>query len=432
MSLYGSMVTAISGLTAQSRALGHVADNVANSQTTGYKRVDTSFEDYVTNSTQRLHESGSVVARPDYTNSLQGSIAQSDNTLALAISGQGFFAVAQPAGTDAQGATEFSKSTLYTRAGDFGLNNEGYLVNNQGYYLKGWPANAAGTLNRTDLTTLRIDQSVFDPVATGSVGLSANLPADAATGTAVTSQVQIYDALGRQHAVSLNYTKGTGDAWQLAVSIPGTTPPTPVGTIDLNFGAGAGVPPGTLGSFSGATGLTGSGGGAGDPAQVGFSIDFGQGPQNISLDLGSFGSSQGLTQFSGTEYEVGSLTQNGIPRGSFSSVSIKENGDVAVNYDNGQSRTVARVPIVSFADPDRLQRADGQAFLATVESGEPLAADINNNGAGKLVTSALESSNVDIASEFSKLILAQRAYTANTKIVTTTDQMLQDTINMTR
>jgi flagellar hook protein FlgE len=121
-----------------------------------------------------------------------------------------------------------------------------------------------------------------------------------------------------------------------------------------------------------------------------------------------------------------------VPPGSFSSLSTRSTGDLVVNYDNGQSRTIGRVPVVTFNNPDGLQRQDGQAFTATVASGTPLAEDAGTNGAGSLVTQSTESSNVDIASEFTKLIVAQRAYSANTKMVTTADDMLQQTIDMKR
>ena len=449
MSLYGSMTTAISGLTAQSRALGNVADNVANSQTTGYKRVDTNFTDYVTSSSQRLNQSGAVIARPDYTNAIQGNIAQTENPLAMAISGQGFFAVSQTNGTNADGLPTFDGRSFYTRAGDFSTDRDGYLVNNQGYFLNGWSVNAAEQVDRTNVGPLRIDKSVFDPVATSKVVLGANLPADAAgpiagppaiPGASVGSQIEVYDSVGRQHPVQLNYTKLGDGVWQLDVLAPDSAgaPTTPIGTAQLRFGAAAGTtpatPPGTLGTITyGPGALSGpSGGTAGTAANPVFNVDFGPGAQPVTLDLGNFGTSQGLTEFAGAQFEVRSLSQNGAPLGSFSSVSVAENGDVRVNYDNGRTRTVGRVPIAAFSDPDKLQRVDGQAFLRTPESGEARVSDVNNNGSGKLVTGALENSNVDIASEFSKLILAQRAYTANTKIISASDEMLQDTLNMRR
>ena len=175
-----------------------------------------------------------------------------------------------------------------------------------------------------------------------------------------------------------------------------------------------------------------SAGAAGTPATVDFTADFGQGPQAVSLSLGAFGIAQGLTQFAGKELSVRNMTQDGVPLGAYAGVSVRENGDVAVNYDNGQSRVVARVPLVAFNDPDKLQRLDGQAFMRTAESGEARVTDSSSNGVGKLVAGSIERSNVDIASEFTKLIVAQRAYTANTRVVTTSDEMLQETLNMRR
>jgi flagellar hook protein FlgE len=142
------------------------------------------------------------------------------------------------------------------------------------------------------------------------------------------------------------------------------------------------------------------------------------------------GGTSGLTQYAGTDYNLRGLTQDGVPPGAFSSVSTATNGDISVNYDNGQSRVIAQVPLVTFNDPNGLQRQNGQAFTASQNSGGPLAETADTNGAGGLVTESVEGSNVDIATEFSKLIVAQEAYSANTKIVTSADQMLQQTVNM--
>ena len=141
MSLFGALNTAVSGLSAQSAAFGNISDNVANSQTTGYKAVNTSFIDYLTTSTATDNEPGSVSARPDYTNTVQGTITQSSDPLAMAISGQGFFAVSEAAGTSVTGQPEFSSQTYYTQAGDFQLNDNSYLVNGAGQYLQGWTVN---------------------------------------------------------------------------------------------------------------------------------------------------------------------------------------------------------------------------------------------------------------------------------------------------
>jgi flagellar hook protein FlgE len=119
-----------------------------------------------------------------------------------------------------------------------------------------------------------------------------------------------------------------------------------------------------------------------------------------------------------------------VPPGSFSSISTSTSGDVSVNYNNGESKVIARVPVVTFSAPNSLQSQNGQAYTATLTSGTPIAQSAGGNGAGTLVTGSVEASNVDIASEFSKLIVAQQAYSANTKLVTTADQLMQETINM--
>jgi flagellar hook protein FlgE len=152
--------------------------------------------------------------------------------------------------------------------------------------------------------------------------------------------------------------------------------------------------------------------------------------QAINLNLGTFGQAGGLTQYAGTQYQLQGLTQNGVPPGAYTSTTIQANGNVVANYNNGQTLTIAQVPIVTFNDPNALQRQNGQAFTATQASGMPLADQEGSTGAGSLVTSAVESSNVDIGTEFSKLIVAQQAYSANAKMVTSANQMLQTTIDM--
>jgi flagellar hook protein FlgE len=161
-----------------------------------------------------------------------------------------------------------------------------------------------------------------------------------------------------------------------------------------------------------------------------MTMDFGSGPQIINLNLGTYGGSTGLTQYAGTTYNLEGINQDGVPPGSYAGVTTQANGDVVINYNNGQTKTIAQVPLVTFNAPDALQRQNGQSFTSTVNSGDPLAESVNTNGAGSLVTSSVESSNVDIATEFSQLIVAQQAYSANTKVVTTANDMLEATINM--
>ena len=163
MSLLGAMNTADSGLTAQSAAFTNISDNVANSQTVGYKGVTTSFADYLTSSTAAQNQSGAVVATPQYENDVQGTITQSSDPLALAISGQGFFAVAEPTGT---GGNTFSNTQYYTRDGDFTQNTQGYLVNGSGEYLEGYSLDPqTGTIDTGNLAPIQVDQSILPATA---------------------------------------------------------------------------------------------------------------------------------------------------------------------------------------------------------------------------------------------------------------------------
>ncbi len=436
MSLYGAMNAAVSGLTAQSASFSNISDNVANSQTVGFKRTDTAFIDYLTTSTASQNNPGSVITRPEYRNDVQGTVTQSDGTLALAITGQGFFPVSR-VDTTQGGTATFAAQQYYTRAGDFTLNKDGYVVNSAGDYLDGWSVDpSTGVADRLNTAPIKVTQTVYQPVATSAVTLSANLPATPATGTATTSQVTIYDSLGNTHVVNLNWTQNANNDWNVSVTSADDINSSARGTAEVKFGAtasGNAVSDGTLGSISNATGSVTAGAfSANSPATLTFTSDFGNGAQTVTLNLGTYGSSSGVTQYSGTTYLLRGISQNGIPAGAYSSVSTTSSGDIVVNYDNGQSRTIARVPIITFANPNALQKQNGEAFTTTVDSGPAFAQDAGTNGAGRLTTGAVEASNVDIASEFTKLIVAQRAYSANAKMVTTADDLLQQTVDMKR
>jgi len=423
------MNTAISGLTAQSGAFGNISDDIANSQTTGFKRVDTSFIDYLTSSTPTDNEPGAVVATPDYVNTVQGTISQTDNPLGLAISGQGFFAVSQS--TSAPGAVPtFSPQQYYTQDGDFQMNSQGYLVNDAGEFLNGWIADSTGTLNKTNIAPIQVSQTAYKPVATGNVTLSANLPpggdVSSTTGNQlpITSTISVYDAQGTSHQLTLSFTSAGADSnnWNLTVTDDsGNT----IGTATLAFGAD-----GTLSSVTQSSGTQST---AGQESTVTLNTLYptaSGGTQNINLNVGAIGGTDGLTQFAASSYTLNGISQDGVPPGNFSSVTTTTAGDIVVNYTNGQSRTIAQAPVVTFAAPDSLQSQNGASFTATTASGSALANEAGTNGAGALVTSSIEGSNVDLATEFSQLIVAQQAYSANAKVVTTASQLMQNTLDM--
>lgn len=573
MSLFGAINTAVSGLTAQSTSFGNISEDVANSQTVGFKRVDTSFTDFLTTSTATSNVPGAVVAAPVYVNNVQGTVTQTDNPLGMAIAGQGFFAVSQPTG-EVNGVTTYNPQQFYTRAGDFTMNSTGYLVNSAGQYLNGWTVNpSTGVANQNALVPIQVNQSTYNPVPTQNVTLSANLPATPAAGTAtnaspLSSQITVYDSLGTAHNVILNWVQNSQNNWTVQVQVPdaqstlgnGTTPNyTFAGEATVQFGnVSSTLPPsGTIasikpvpaptatqgalpapssgvasddfgvGTSDGNGGFTyteikddGSGSSTGltttnwdipaqyitttsttdatpggpvsdtttqptvnadgtitfaetyddgttttvrtitippngggtlaapvnnavtDPEQyiagattqaaaaLNFTTNFGSGNQTINLNLGTFGGTTGVTQFAGSTYSLLGLTQDGVPPGSFSGVTTQANGNVIVNYNNGQTRTIAQIPLVTFNAPDALQSQNGQSFTATPSSGSPLAEAASSNGAGNLVVGSVEGSNVDIATEFTNLIVSQQAYSSNAKVVTTANQMLQATLQM--
>ena len=306
MSLFGSMTTAVSGLNAQSAALGSISDNIANSRTVGFKGTETDFVSYLTESGPARHAPGAVVARPHYTNSVQGAVTQVSNPTALAISGNGMFAVQRPTGN-----ATFSPQQYYTRVGDFAPNSAGFLVNSTGYALNGWPAaGAGGTLfDPNAMGPIRISKAPSVPVPTANVGLSANLPANPPAGvTSYANTVQIHDAAGNPQRLTLQWDQvptGPGpvspanpaqpNRWNLTVSSPGSTPATATGPLQVEFGATAATA-GTITSIA-----PGGAQPAGTPATIAVPLDFGLGPQALVLNLGQFGTPSGVTQFSGSE-----------------------------------------------------------------------------------------------------------------------------------
>lgn len=201
----------------------------------------------------------------------------------------------------------------------------------------------------------------------------------------------------------------------------GTTPET-VGTLTRISTAFAGT----------GTAITAANQSEAADATITFTVNYGFGEQQITLNMGQFQRPGGVTQYAGSEINVLQFVQDGVPRGQFKDVVFGENGEVLVNYDNGRSKTVARVPVVTFNNPNALQRDAGGVFLETAEAGKPNFNDAGQNGSGAVISNTVEGSNVDIADEFTKLIVTQRTYSANTKIVTTSDEMLQEVLGLKR
>ncbi|PWC54969.1 hypothetical protein TSO221_06445 [Azospirillum sp. TSO22-1] len=220
----------------------------------------------------------------------------------------------------------------------------------------------------------------------------------------------------------------TGGAPQWVMATPGYMPPY----VDLSFTAGYLTSMGAANVGTGTARVPPSQN-TGDDAFVNFTVNYGYGNQTVKLNLGQFGSAaSGLTQFTGTSITENSKTQDGFTRGAFQNLEVKASGDVVANYDNGRSRVLARVPVIQVTNPDGMQKVNGNAYQMTRDAGGTRADDSGANGAGNFAVSSIEGSNVDIAQEFTKLIVTQRAYSANTKVVTASDEMLQETLGMKR
>lgn len=445
MSVTGALQTGIAGMNAQANAISYIADNVANASTPGYKGVESRFQTMVTHSSAQAntHSPGGVINQPYFTNGKQGAITQVASPTSIAIAGAGFLPVSKAIGVDpATGQTIFEATDYYTRVGDFTQNAQGYLVNSSGYYLQAWRIDpSTGVTDTSHVTEVRVSDMLDAPVRTSKVDYAANLPADALNSdgalpaTLPASSIQIYDALGNTRTLNLTWTRLGDDRWTLAVNAPGSTPAN-LGPATVEFGqsvAIGSIAAGAISTLSTAGGLTASPATAiNSDASFSFNLDFGSGSQAIQLDLGAYGSTAGTTQFAGDTLTLNNFQQNGVPQGNFKSLVIDDDGGVTVTFDNGNVRKLYQVSIATFSNPDELDRVDGNAFIATPGSGAAVLKMPGESGAGDIVSAAIEASNVDIAEEFAKLIVAQRVYSANARIVTAADEMLQEVLNIRR
>lgn len=421
MSLTGALSSAISALSAQSQSLSMISDNIANSDTTGYKTTSAMFDALVTASSNTTsYASGGVTVSGRANITQQGLLAATSNATDVAIQGSGFFVV-----TDAKSGG----TVAYTRNGAFTTDNAGYLQNN-GYYLEGWRTDADGNVvgneSAGNLEAINTQVASTSGSATTKTTIAANLPSDAATGDTYTSSVTVYDSLGAANSMQVTWTKSGANTWSASFANPTsasdttTATGTASGTIDITFNSD-----GSLASTNP------------DPATVSITgWTDGAADSTITMDLGTAGKTNGLTQYASGEttpsVNVTSIDSDGLSYGKLSSVSIGDDGIVNATYSNGQTIAIYKIAVATFADPNGLAASSNGIYSATVTSGNAALQGSGENGAGTIYGSELESSTTDTSSQFSSMISAQQAYSAASQVVSTVNKMYDTLISAMR
>ncbi len=359
--------------------------------------------------------------------SSQGLIQADDTATSLAISGDGFFVV-----TDGNG------DVYYTRAGDFDTDAEGNLVNSSGYYLMGYaldddgnPASGTVPTSTSALTTINLEDLTGTAEASTEVSMVANLPADAAVGDTFSVDVEVFDSLGTSHTVTYNYEKTAENEWELTYSDPVLTSD---GTTVTGTSSGG---PLTI-TFDGDGNLSAitdtSGTDVTDNATLTITgWTTGANDSSIVSDLGTAGDDDGLQQFASDE-EDGDMTlysvdQNGSNYSEIAEISISDDGVVSVTYENGESEPVYQIVLADFANADGLTAYSDTVYKESNTSGSYVLKTPGDGGTGTLADYSLESSTVDTTSQFSKMIIAQQAYSAAAQVVSTTSDMYDTLIS---
>ncbi len=477
MSINSAMLAGVSGLVANSSALAAISDNIANVNTVGYKRNAINFSNVVTSQAAagRYSAGGVQGALHSYT-SQQGLLQTTGSSTDVAISGDGFFVV-----SDKASDLTASDARFFTRAGAFSIDADGFMVNNSGYYLQGWPVQADGTVdaNPSDMTRMSsinvrnissavrpstaIDikanlnaaqavspnEAAYAPAGANSMAAYA---ADPTTGTRpdFTMQMSVIDSVGGSHNVAVSFLKSDANPneWHAEIyAVPAS-----------DITAGAGLAPGQIraglvrftsdgaldtSSYAPANSLFADM--ANPEITIGASASAAPGAGAVKWATGLGVNGQDITfDFGGAADRIGSLAQlssasvlkgvgnNGAPVGEVAGVSVDDKGFISAIFSNGEVRKIAQIAIATFSNPDGLQQVSGNAYSTSVGSGDFSLKRAGEGGAGGLAAASVEASTVDLSAEFTGLITTQRAYSASSKIILTADQMLEELINIKR
>jgi flagellar hook protein FlgE len=421
MSLFGTMKTAVSGMSAQANRLGTVGDNIANSSTTAYKKASTSFSSLVLPSTAGAYNSGGVETSTSYSVSEQGALEYTTSKTDLAIQGDGFFVVSDPAG-----------NTFLTRSGNFTKDESGYLVNAAGYTLLGYSYDA-GTpttvVNSYDgLIPINVGGNDLSAVAStkGSLAGNMNSAADIVTGDAPadnTTDVDVdmdstmktsltsYDSLGNPVVYDFYFSKTADGEWDVSVynAADASTSGSgsfPYSSSELVHGSLAFDANGKLATLDGAADL---------------SLDV----NGVKIDLSK------MTQLA-AKSNISSGSVNGSAPSSIQSVNIDAAGTINAIYADGSTKPLFQIAMATVESPDNLEVESGNVYSTTSDSGVVTLGFAGSSGFGKIVSGALETSNVDLANELTEMIESQRSYSANSKVFQTGSDLMDVLINLVR
>mgnify|MGYP003701432981 CR=1 FL=1 len=432
MSIYGGMFSGVSALAAQSQAFGIISDNIANVNTVGYKASKARFQTLVTESiTNSRYSPGGVLARPFVNPEKQGLLQGSTSTTDLAIVGDGFFVVNNNSDPANNGG-----DYLLTRAGSFVEDEDGNLANNAGFFLQGWRTDSSGNIvnatTKDQLSSLEtVNLAGFTSVSnpTTEAQLAVNLPANATTSSTQTTNLTIYDSLGVDHLLTINWTKSAAsNIWDYSIDVTNnagtTTAGVVAGTIEFDPADG------TIQDVDGGGLATGALAQTTVPVTV-AQFSSGAAASSITINWGTVGQSNGMSQLS-RGYEATLLNQNGSSPSTLIAVDVDNEGIVTARFENGDTRPIYKLAIGTVPAATQLKSENGNAYTLSSGSGDLLLTEAGLQGAGTIEASALESSTVDLSDEFTDLIITQRAYSAATRLITTGDELLDEIIRVKR
>lgn len=413
-----SMQTAISGMNANGTDLSVIADNIANMNTVGYKKSTVAFGDVLSQSITGVAGSAQV-GRGVYVQEVsplftQGSLETSENSLDMAIDGDGFFIVND------------NGATYYTRAGNFSIDQDGYIVNSSNLRLQGYLADASGDLTGTT-GDLQLIATQSPANITTDAAVSVNLNAtddvqtaafDISTGTAEnynsSTTLTMYDSQGGGHQVTVYYAKADVNEWD--VHYVYEDPATPGTLIEATNS------PSTL-VFDTAGALDAAASTITNPV---FTFGTGvTGPQTIAFEH------TGTMQYA-SEFAVLAIDQDGYASGALESLTISDDGEMTGIFSNGQTRLIGQIALAKFIAPTELVKLGGNLYGESSDSGQPIVSAPGTSGLGDVSSNTLELSNVDLAQEFVNMITAQRGFQANSRIITTTDELMAEVVNLKR